>query len=60
MGLFSNFHILLGVWHLRDNGAFLSYDVLQDGQLGRIPLDNECLVEATLKLVRTLAKLDNI
>ena len=28
VGLFFNFHILLGVRGLRDNGAFLSYDAL--------------------------------
>ena len=51
----SNFHILLGVCGLRDNGAFSSYDVLQDGRVGMIPLEDECLVEATLKLIRFLA-----
>ena len=55
MGLFLNFHILLRLRGLGDNGAFLSYDVLQDGQLRRISLEDECLAEAseaTLKPIR--------
>ena len=43
VGLFLNFYILLGVWGLKANGAFLSYYVLEDGKLGRIPLEKECL-----------------
>ena len=58
--LFSDFHILLGVCGLRDNDTFLHYDVLQDGLLGMIPLEDECLAEATLKLIRILAKVDKI
>ena len=34
----------------------LSYDVLQDGRLGMIPREDECLVEAILKPIRILAK----
>ena len=56
VGLFFNFHILLGVRGLRDNGVLLSYDVLHDRQLGRIPLEDECLVKTTLKPVRILVE----
>ena len=52
MGLFSNFQILLGVCDLGDDDTFLSYDVLQDGRIGMIPLEDECLVESTLKPIR--------
>ena len=60
VGLFSNFQILLGVRGLRDKDSFLSYDVLQDGRLVLIPLEDECLVDATLKPIRILAKVDKI
>ena len=56
MGLFSNFQVLLRVRRLRDDDTFLSYDVLQDGRLGMIPREDECLVEAILKPIRILAK----
>ena len=52
VGLFSNFQILLGVCDLGDDDTFLSYDVLQDGRIGMIPLEDECLVESTLKPIR--------
>ena len=60
VGIFSNFQNLLGICGLRDKDTFLSYDVLQDGRLGTIPLEDECLVEATLKTIRILAKVDKI
>ena len=60
VGLFSNFQILLGFCGLRDKDYFLSYDVLQDGRIVLIPLEDECLVDATLKPIRILAKVDKI
>ena len=52
MGLFSNFRVLLGVRGLREDGTFLSYDVLQDGRLGMITREDECLAKAILKPIR--------
>ena len=49
--LFSDFHILLGVCGLRDNDTFLIYDVLHDGRLGMIHLEDECMGEVTLNLL---------
>ena len=60
VGLFSNFQVLLGVCGLRDDYTFLGYDVLQDGRSGMIPREDEYLVEATLKPIIILAKVDKV
>ena len=60
VGLFSNFQVLLGVCGLRDDDTFLSNNVLQDGRLGMIPREDECLAKATLKPIKILAKVDKI
>ena len=42
----------------RANNTFLSYVVLQDGRLGMITREDECLATAIVKPITNLAKVD--